>query len=185
MRVGGQRHALDPGTPQPGRDEPDLACVSRTPADDAEPISRPLHQGRGSTLSTWSDSANLRHLATETSLQPGFWVSLLLGAIVTIVFSFLFVMDNFIIQALMTGMMTGLMALLLFLVAVLDKLLTGLLQVSKGAYAHAIEMFNAQNLGPAVWAGRHARRDAADRRIASAGRIAASGDLRRQRTETP
>ena len=39
------------------------------------------------------------------------------------------------------------MALLLFLIAALNQPFTGPVRVSTGAYAHAIEMFNAQNLG--------------------------------------
>ena len=91
---------------------------------------------------------HLRHLASQSSLEDIFWVALIVGAILTVAFSYFFHMDNLAVHALMTGLTTALMALLLFLIAALNQPFAGPIQVSKGAYVHALEMFNAQNLGP-------------------------------------
>ena len=112
-----------------------------TPMDAQRYMQAELH------LTDLERQRHLRHLASEESLQDIFWVALIVGAIVTIGFSYVFHMDNFVVQASMTAMMTALMAFLLFLIAALDRPFTGPVQVSRGAYAHALEMFNAQSIG--------------------------------------
>jgi hypothetical protein len=56
-------------------------------------------------------------------------------------------MGNLTVRAALTGITAALMALLLFMVAALNQPFNGPIQVSRGAYAHAPEMFNVQNLG--------------------------------------
>ena len=89
---------------------------------------------------------HLRHLASASSLEDIFWVALIVGAILTTGFSYFFHMDNLAMHAMMTGLTAALMALLLFLIGALNQPFTGPVRVSMGAYEHAIEMFNAQNL---------------------------------------
>lgn len=100
-------------------------------------------------LSDLERQRHLRHLASQSSLEDIFWVALIVGAILTIGFSYFFHMDNLAVHAVMTGLTAALMALLLFLIAALNQPFTGPVQVSKGAYAHALEMSNGQNLGTA------------------------------------
>lgn len=98
-------------------------------------------------LSDLERQRHLRHLASQSSLEDIFWVALLVGAALTVGFSYFFHMENLAVHSLMTGATAALLALLLFLIAALNQPFTGPVQVSKGAYAHALEMFNAQNVG--------------------------------------
>jgi hypothetical protein len=106
--------------------------------------------GAEAHLSDLERLRHLRHLASQASLEEIFWVALILGAILTVMFTYFFYMDNLAMHAAMTAMMAALMAILLFLVSSLNQPFTGPVQVSKGAYLHAIEMANAQNFETTV-----------------------------------
>ena len=75
---------------------------------------RPLRSGseRSTDLER---QRHLRHLASAAALEDIFWVALIVGAILTVGFSYFFHMDDLTAQAVVPGLMTALMALLLAL----------------------------------------------------------------------
>lgn len=90
-----------------------------------------------------------RHLSAERSLPQIFWIILILGAVVTLVFAFLFDMGNPHVQGILTAMLAGLIVALLFLAYSLDRPFTGPVQVTKNPLLHAQLVFGAIDLPPA------------------------------------
>ena len=89
---------------------------------------------------------HLRHLASEATLPPLFWPVLVAGGILTIGFSYFLRLGNLWLQASMTAVLAGLIAGILFLIVSLNHPFTGLVQVDKEPFRHALEQFNALNL---------------------------------------
>jgi len=84
-----------------------------------------------------------RHLSRESSLPGIFWPILVLGAIFTLFFAFIFDMGNVRVQGVLTALLAGLMTALLFLVLSLARPFTGQVQVSKAPFEHALLQFDA------------------------------------------
>ncbi|HYL26963.1 MAG TPA: hypothetical protein VEW74_03950 [Candidatus Nitrosotalea sp.] len=71
------------------------------------------------------------------------WVVLILGAIVTVAFTYLFGFDRTLMQALMVGGLSFLIALVIFLVLALDYPFRGSIHVTPEAFHALLESLNA------------------------------------------
>lgn len=89
---------------------------------------------------------HLRHLAGESTLPPFFWPVLVIGGILTIAFSYFFVLETLWLQAAMTAVLTALITGILFLIFSLNQPFTGEVHVSQEPMRHALEQFNALNM---------------------------------------
>ena len=120
--------------------------------DVLNPIWANIRQGSGSSavrdrLHALEDARHRRHLAGEDSLPSVFWPLLIGGGILTIGFSFFFLMRSIRAQYVMTALLTTLIAGVLFLIYTLNSPFTGPEPVSKDPLRHAIEMFHSLDLG--------------------------------------
>lgn len=88
---------------------------------------------------------HLRHLAGEASLPVVFWPLLIGGGIVTIGFSYFFLMESQITQYMLTAILAVVLSAVLFLIYTLNLPFTGQVPVSKDPFRHAIEVFHAMN----------------------------------------
>ncbi len=77
--------------------------------------------------------------ASGSSLHPVFWLVLILGAVLTIGFSFFFYLENVWVQILMTSALVGTIASLFFLLLVLDHPFTGDIHVTSESFVYALE----------------------------------------------
>lgn len=113
--------------------------------------------GQGTTdesfrlLDQLSAQRTARVAASRESLNPVFWVVLILGAVVTVGYTILFYLDNVVIQALMTGGLAALIASLLFLLLVVDHPFVGDIHISSESLRFALEHMTAHP--PAAGAG--------------------------------
>jgi hypothetical protein len=89
-----------------------------------------------------------RHLSLEATLPPVFWVVLVMGALITMVFLFLFRFENRRVHAVLTALLAASMAASLFLIFALDRPFTGGVSVSKYPFEHALLQFDAIDMGP-------------------------------------
>jgi hypothetical protein len=89
---------------------------------------------------------HLRHLSSEATLPPLFWPVLVVGGLLTIGFSYFLRLDSLWAQAAMTAVVAVLIAGSLFLILGLNHPFTGLVQVDKEPFRHALQQFNALNL---------------------------------------
>jgi hypothetical protein len=126
--------------------------LKHTTPDILNPIWAAYRQGNASApvrdrLHDVEEARHLRHLAGESSLPAVFWPLLLGGGILTIAFSYFFLMRSLRAQHLMTAMLTMLIAGVLFLILTLNSPFTGEEPVSKNPFRHAIEMFHSMDLG--------------------------------------
>lgn len=89
---------------------------------------------------------HLRHLASEATLPPLFMPVLIVGGVLTIGFSYFLRLESKWAQATMTAVVALLIAGSLFLIYSLNHPFTGLVQVDKEPFRHALQQFNALNL---------------------------------------
>jgi hypothetical protein len=89
---------------------------------------------------------HLRHLASEATLPPLFMPVLVVGGVLTIGFSYFLRLESTWAQAAMTAVVAVLIAGSLFLIFSLNHPFTGLVQVDKEPFRHALQQFNALNL---------------------------------------
>jgi hypothetical protein len=120
--------------------------------DVLNPLWAAIRQGSASAsvrdrLHDLEEARHRRHLAGESSLPNVFWPLLIGGGILTIGFSFFFLMHSLRAQYVMTAMLATLIAGVLFLIYTLNSPFTGPEPVSKNPFRHAIEMFNSIDLG--------------------------------------
>lgn len=91
---------------------------------------------------------HLRHLSTEGTLPDVFWPVLILGGILTVLFSYFFLIEEFWVQAAMTAVLAALLGAVLFLIVSLNQPFTGQTHVSKYPFEHALEQFHALSIDP-------------------------------------
>jgi Protein of unknown function (DUF4239) len=89
---------------------------------------------------------HIRHLSSEATLPPLFWPVLVVGGLLTIGFSYFLRLESVWAQATMTAVVATLIAGSLFLILSLNHPFTGLVQVDKEPFRHALQQFNALNL---------------------------------------
>lgn len=90
---------------------------------------------------------HLRHLSGEATLPPVFWPVLISGAVFIIGFSYFLKVDDLRVQAAMTAVLAAVVASMLLLLMSLNDPYTGQMHVSTYPFRHALQQFNALNLG--------------------------------------
>jgi hypothetical protein len=114
-----------------------------------DPLQQAHISGANDRLHELEQQRHLRHLSGETTLPGLFWPVLLLGAVVTVSFSYFFRPRDLVQQAIMTAALAGLIAAVLCLIYSLNQPFTGQVHVSQEPFRHALQQFNALNLsGP-------------------------------------
>lgn len=111
-----------------------------------DPDRRASYDAALERLHALEQQRHLRHLAVESTLPGIFWPVLIIGALITIAFSYLFRMQRFLTQALITGTVTTLVAGALFLIVSLNQPFTGIEIVSQEPFDHARQQFHAIDL---------------------------------------
>jgi hypothetical protein len=104
----------------------------------------------GETLGTFNRLVETRRLRIESvkgSVPGVLWSVVLLGAIATIIFSYLFVVSSYRLHAMLTGILAGMVGLLVFLIAVLDHPYWGEVSVSADAYQLVLDRVIDQKTG--------------------------------------
>jgi high-affinity Fe2+/Pb2+ permease len=74
-----------------------------------------------------------RLVDSQTGIHPSLWFVLLLGGLITVVFTFFFGSDNLAAQLIMTTLLAILIVLILFTILVMDFPFTGDLSISPDA----------------------------------------------------
>lgn len=92
------------------------------------------------------EQRHMRHLSVEATLPGVFWPVLIIGAMITVGFSFLFRMNSVRTQAIITAAVTALVAGSLFLIMSLNRPFTGIETVSREPFQHALQQFHAIDL---------------------------------------
>lgn len=84
-----------------------------------------------------NDAGELRRqriIDAGTGIHPVLWFVLLLGGLITVVFTFFFGSENLVAQRIMTTLLAVLIALILFTILVMDFPFTGDLSVQPTAF---------------------------------------------------
>jgi hypothetical protein len=93
---------------------------------------------------------HLRHLSAEATLPPVYWPVIIIGFLMTVGFSYFFRLENLVLQAAMTGLLAAVLAGVLLLIVSLNEPFTGPVPVEPAPFEHALDHFNALNLGTPV-----------------------------------
>jgi hypothetical protein len=91
----------------------------------------------GEAIETFNKLVELRRQRTEsigTGVPGVLWAVVLLGALITIAFSYCFMIENLRFHALLTGMLALMLGLMIFLIAALDHPYLGEVSVTPEAY---------------------------------------------------
>ena len=86
---------------------------------------------------------HLRHLASQSTLNGVFWGVLVVGAVVTTLLWYTCYMDNLGMQVALTVLAASLGGIIFFLIWALNTPFQGPVQISQGAFQHAVQQFNA------------------------------------------
>ncbi len=89
----------------------------------------------------------LRILASKSSLPDIFWVLLVLGAIVTIGFSFLFYMENVRLQAIGVAILAAIIGAALLVIFEVNYPFTGDIHITPDGFQYAIEVMQSLGIG--------------------------------------
>lgn len=110
------------------------------PRDDAETqfLTSSLDQ-----LDIISDSRRSRILKSQEGLPGVMWAVLLIGAVFTLAFTYLFGTENVKAQAVMTALLAGTMSLALFVILCLDQPFSGDTRVEPTALKRALDYMHA------------------------------------------
>jgi hypothetical protein len=107
----------------------------------------PWYPGALDRLHALEDLRHTRHLSGEATLPPVFWVILILGAVVTIGFTYFLHLGNIRVHAAMTAVLAAGVGAILFLLVALDRPFTGQVHVSQQPFQHALLQFDALDRG--------------------------------------
>ena len=89
-----------------------------------------------------SSDRKLRLLAAREGIPSLMWTVLVIGAVVTVAFTYFFGVRSFRSQALMTAALAGTIALNLFLIAAIDYPFTGDVRVTPEAFQQALDVMD-------------------------------------------
>lgn len=125
------------------------AVTDWEPSTESEKAIYPLAVSEGCQL--W-DSRRQRTNLSQHSVPPLEWIILIIGGVVTVVFTYFFGLENLKMQTVMTAMVSMLIALNLFLVLMFGYPFSGELKVSAGAFEVDKLIFDDQlGLKPAAF----------------------------------
>lgn len=91
-----------------------------------------------------------RQLAAEAEIPVVIWGIILMGSLITVACTYLFVVENRAMHMTMTGVVAASMALVIILVIALDRPFRGDLCVSTEAYVNALQSVGAADINPAT-----------------------------------
>jgi hypothetical protein len=104
----------------------------------------PENYANAATLLTdLSTARTQRILSSQAALPSVFWVVLVGGSLITIIFAFVLYMENARVHALMVALLAGIMALCLWLILEVNHPFAGAVQVSTDSFEHALQVINA------------------------------------------
>jgi ABC-type multidrug transport system fused ATPase/permease subunit len=84
---------------------------------------------------------NERLFQSRDGLNPLLWFVLILGGIITIIFTYFFGMENLQAQLIMTALLTAIVALILFTIMSLDYPFTGDISISSEPFQYILKVF--------------------------------------------
>lgn len=102
-----------------------------------------VHAQMLSATETAIDDREARLTIDSGGINGIMWTVLLVGAVVTVAFTYLFGFDRTLMQLLMVGCLSFLIGLVLFLIASLDYPFRGTIAVEPQAFAAVLDSFNA------------------------------------------
>jgi hypothetical protein len=94
-----------------------------------------------SELNDFSDARDMRIISSKASVPSFMWTVLILGAVITIGFSFLFGTENSKAQALMISALSGIIMLVLLLIVAMNHPFRGSVSVSPEPFIEQMEHF--------------------------------------------
>jgi hypothetical protein len=94
-----------------------------------------------SKLNDFSDARNMRIVSSTESIPSFMWIVLVMGAMITIGFSFLFGTENSKAQALMISALSGIIMLVLLLILAMNHPFKGSVSVSPEPFVEQMEHF--------------------------------------------
>jgi hypothetical protein len=94
-------------------------------------------------LSDLSTARTQRILSSQAALPGVFWVVLVGGSLITLIFAFVLYMENAQIHALMVALLAGIMALCLWLILEVNHPFAGAVQVPRDTFEHALDVINS------------------------------------------
>lgn len=94
-------------------------------------------------LDDLTDNRQLRLLDSRNRLPAAMWSMLIIGAVLTIGFSFLFGARDVQAQTVMVAVLSGLIAIVLYLIAALERPFTGVIQLESQAFEQLLEFLEA------------------------------------------
>lgn len=103
------------------------------------------------TIATFNKLVELRRQRIEsisTSVPGVLWAAVLVGAVLTIVFSYCFVVASLRLHALLTGLLALMVGVMVFLIAALDHPYLGQVSVSADAYQVVLDKVMAPEVAP-------------------------------------
>lgn len=97
------------------------------------------------SLKTAGDARHTRLLAAQPVYDPSIWVVLGVGAVITIVFTYFFGIENLKVQALMTALVTVVVTLNLVVVALFSSPFSGDVKVPPRAFQADLDYFHQES----------------------------------------
>jgi len=85
----------------------------------------------------------IRLLDSRTGIEPAFWIVLMTGGIITIVFTFFFGTENYTAQSIMTALLAVMISMILYTIMLFDYPYTGSVNISPDAFRIVWENLSA------------------------------------------
>jgi Protein of unknown function (DUF4239) len=127
----------------------DLIAVFDNMEDNALP-NRELYMESLRRLNNLAEYRRLRIFAGNNTVPPMIWLILLVGGLITVVYTYFFGVRNIRAQCIMTSALTIMISLILFLIYVLDHPFTGTGRVSAKPFSEAMELMQKEYSEPSV-----------------------------------
>jgi hypothetical protein len=127
----------------------DLIAVFDNMEDKALP-NKELYMESLRRLNDLAEYRRLRIFAGNNTVPPMIWLILLVGGLITVVYTYFFGVRNIRAQCIMTAALTIMISLILFLIYVLDHPFTGSGKVSARPFSEAMELMQKEYSEPSV-----------------------------------
>lgn len=127
----------------------DLIAVFDSMNDTALP-NRELYLESLRRLNSLAEYRRLRIFAGNDTNPPMMWLVMLIGGLITVLYTYFFGVRNIRVQSIMTAALTIMISLILFLVYVLDHPFTGTGRVSAKPFSEAMELMQKEYSEPSL-----------------------------------
>ena len=118
--------------------------------DDKSLPNRELYMESLRRLNNLAEYRRLRIFAGNNTVPPMIWLILLVGGLITVLYTYFFGVRNIRAQYIMTSALTIMISLILFLIYVLDHPFTGTARVSARPFSEAMELMQKEYSEPSV-----------------------------------